>query len=86
MPTYEDGSKQRSLFTSDSREIAPTVEVNDERTRTTRLSDDGTHLIIVERWLDHQWMPPRRASKNWRRKLKPNEIEYYRQRLDEAAG
>jgi hypothetical protein len=41
----------------------------DERTRTERISDDGTHLIIVERWLDRQVSPPRWRSKNWRRKL-----------------
>jgi hypothetical protein len=52
----------------------------DERTRTTRLSNDGTRLIITERWLDQQVMPPRWRSKNWHRKPKANEIEYHRQR------
>jgi hypothetical protein len=54
----------------------------DERTRTTRLSDDGRRLIVVERWLDQQVQPPRWRSKNWHRTLKPNEIEYYRQRAE----
>ena len=50
------------------------------RMTTTRLADDGEHLIIVERWLDTQWHPPRWRSKNRRRKLKPNEVAYYRAR------
>jgi hypothetical protein len=54
--------------------------VMSDRTKTTRLSDDGKRLIIVERWLDRQHSPPRWRSKNRRRKLKPNEVEYYRQR------
>jgi hypothetical protein len=58
----------------------------DERTKTTRLSDDGTRLIIVERWLDQQMSPPRWRSKNWHRKLPPGDVEYYRQRHDLAAG
>lgn len=41
----------------------------DERTRTTRRSDNGEYLIVVERWLDRQVSPPRWRSKNWRRKL-----------------
>ena len=52
---------------------------NDERIETTRLSDDGRRLIIVTRWLDRQHAPPRWRSKNRHLKLKPNEIEYYRQ-------
>jgi hypothetical protein len=32
---------------------------NEERRTTTRLSNDGTRLIIVERWLDRQMSPPR---------------------------
>jgi hypothetical protein len=44
--------------------------MSDERTQTTRLSDDGEHLIIVERWLDQQHLPPRWRFKKWRRKLK----------------
>jgi hypothetical protein len=55
-----------------------------ERITTTRLSDDGRRPIIVERWLDRQVMPPRWRSKNRHIKLKPNEIEYYRQRAAEA--
>jgi hypothetical protein len=54
--------------------------ITDDRTSTTRLSDDGRRLIIVERWLDWQVMPPRWRSKNRHIKLKPNEIEAYRQR------
>jgi hypothetical protein len=52
----------------------------DERTKTSRLSNDGRDLIVVERWLDRQVSPPQWRSKNWRRKLTANEIEYYRQR------
>lgn len=58
---------------------------DDERQVTSRLSDDGTHLVIVERWLDRQWEPPRWRSKNRTQKL-PNlsagDIEYHRQRAD----
>lgn len=53
---------------------------SDERTTTTRLSDDGRRLIIIERWLDRQMHPPRWRSKNRHLNLTPNEIEYYRQR------
>ena len=49
------------------------------RTTQKRLSDDGKRLIIVERWLDQQVMPPRWRSKNRHVKLTPNEIVYYRQ-------
>jgi len=56
----------------------------DERTRTTRLSDDGQRLITVERWLDRQVMPARWRSKNWNRKLKWNEVEYYRQQAGQC--
>jgi hypothetical protein len=52
----------------------------DERTRTTRVSDDGSRLVTVERWLDRQVSPPRWRSKNWTRKLNANDREYYRQR------
>jgi hypothetical protein len=51
-----------------------------ERTKTTHLSNDGRRLIRVTRWLDRQVSPPRWRSKNDHVKLKPNEIEYYRQR------
>ena len=53
---------------------------SNERTETTYLSKDGKRLIIVTRWLDRQMSPPRWRSKNRHRKLRPNEIEYYRQR------
>ena len=56
-----------------------------ERTITKRLSDDGTRIIIVTRWLDRQMMPPKWRSKNRHVKLKPNEIEYYRQRAETQA-
>ena len=55
---------------------------SNERIRRTRISDDGLRLITVERWLDRQVSPPRWRSKNWNRKLKPNDVEYYRQRGD----
>jgi hypothetical protein len=58
--------------------------VSDERTTTRRLSDDGQRLIIVERWLDWQVSPPRWRSKNRHVKLKPGEVEYYRQREGRA--
>jgi hypothetical protein len=51
-----------------------------ERSTTTRLSDEGLRLIIVERWLDRQVLPPRWRSKNRHRKLSPAGVEYYRQR------
>jgi hypothetical protein len=51
-----------------------------ERMKTTRLSDDGRRLVIVERWLDRQVMPPRWRSKNRTQKLSPGDLEYYRQR------
>jgi hypothetical protein len=54
--------------------------MSDQRSITTRLSDDGEHLVIVERWLDRQVSPPKWRSKNRRRKLSAKEIEYYRQR------
>jgi hypothetical protein len=54
--------------------------MNDERTVTTRLSDDGLRLIIVERWLDRQMSPPRWRSKNRHRKLSPGDLAYYRQK------
>jgi hypothetical protein len=54
----------------------------EERTQTVRLSDDGERLIIVERWLDRQMHPPRWRSKNWHRKLKATEVEYYRQQRE----
>jgi hypothetical protein len=60
-------------------------ELTEERTKTTRLSDDGERLIIVERWLDRQWEPPRWRSKNRHRNLKANEIEYYRQQRERAS-
>lgn len=53
--------------------------MSDERTRRTRVSDDGLRLIIVEEWVDRQSDPARWRSKNWHRKLKPGEVEYYRQ-------
>jgi hypothetical protein len=55
---------------------------HNERTQTTRLSDDGNRLIVIERWLDRQVDPPRWRSKNWHRNLKPGEIEYYRQQRE----
>ena len=54
----------------------------DERTETTRVSDDGTRLIIVTRWLDRQVSPPAWRSKNVSRLLPPmhpDDAEYYRQ-------
>ena len=54
--------------------------MSDERTITTRLSDDGLRPITVERWLDRQMSPPRWRSKNRHRKLTPGDLEYYRQR------
>jgi excisionase family DNA binding protein len=53
--------------------------MSEERTETTRLSDDGTRLVIVTRWLDRQVSPPRWRSKNRTRKLNAGEIEYFRQ-------
>lgn len=53
--------------------------MTNERTRTTRVSDDRTHIVFVERWLDRQMHPPRWRSKNWTKKLQPNEVEYFRQ-------
>jgi hypothetical protein len=52
----------------------------DQRTRTSHISDDGRRLIIVERWLDQQVFPPRWRSKNWHRKLTSNEITYLESR------
>ncbi len=60
-----------------------TVRSDSERTRTTHLADDGEHLVVVERWLDGQVRPPEWRSKNWRRKLNPTDIEYYRQQRAE---
>lgn len=51
-----------------------------ERSTTTRLSDDGLRLIIVERWLDRQVLPPPWRSKNRHRELPPADVGYYRQR------
>jgi hypothetical protein len=50
--------------------------------KTVRLSDDGTYEIVVERWLDRQWEPPRWRSKNYTRKLDAASVEYYRQRRE----
>lgn len=55
---------------------------DDERTITKRLSDDGTYLVIVERWLDRQVSPPRWRSKNRRQKLSASDIAYYRQQRE----
>jgi hypothetical protein len=57
---------------------------NDERTRTSRLSDDGKRIIIVTRWLDRQMSPPRWRSKNRHINLKPSEVDYYRQQAAEG--
>jgi hypothetical protein len=57
---------------------------DDERTRTSRLSDDGKSIIIVTRWLDRQMSPPRWRSKNRHINLKPNEVDYYRQQAAEG--
>ncbi len=51
-----------------------------ESIKTTRVSDDGTRLVIVTRWLDRQMSPPKWRSKNRTRKLTPGEIDYFRQR------
>lgn len=55
-----------------------------KRTTTKRLAADGRHLVVVEEWLDRQVSPPRWRSKNYRLKLSPNEIEYYRQRSEDG--
>ena len=60
--------------------------MTDERTVTKRLSDDGTRIIVVTRWLDTQMMPPKWRSKNDSIKLKPNEIDYYRRQKQDAPG
>jgi hypothetical protein len=57
-----------------------------ERTTSKRLAADGRHLVVVEKWLDRQVSPPRRRSKNYRLKLNPNEIEYYRQRAERQSA
>jgi hypothetical protein len=51
--------------------------MNSERETITRLSEDGRHLVIIERWLDRQVSPPRWRSKNRRRKLTRGEILYF---------
>jgi hypothetical protein len=58
--------------------------MHDERTRTVRVSDDGTREVVTERWLDRQLSPPRRRTKSYTRKLNGGEIEYYRQRREES--
>ena len=45
-----------------------------------RLSSDGRRIVVVTRWLDRQVSPPRWRSKNQTIKLRPNEVEYFRQR------
>jgi len=57
-----------------------------ERTETTRLSDDGTRLVIVTRWLDRQMSPPRWRTKNRTRKLNRGEIEYFREGFGHESG
>jgi hypothetical protein len=57
-----------------------------ERTITSRLSDDGQRLVIVERWLDRQVTPPRWRSKNRTQKLSASDLEYYRQRNEKGYG
>jgi hypothetical protein len=52
----------------------------DERIETRRLSDDGTRIVIVTRWLDRQVLPPKWRSKNRTRKLTPGEIRYFQER------
>ena len=56
----------------------------DERTRTRRVSKDGTRMVVIERWLDRQVSPPRRRSKNYTIKLTPGEIRYFQER-DESS-
>jgi hypothetical protein len=58
----------------------------DERTRTERISDDGTRVIIVERWFDRQVSPPRWRSKNWHRKLSKADVLYLEQHTEKRSG
>ena len=44
-----------------------------DRLETTRVSDDGTRLITVTRWIDRQVSPPKWRSKNQSRPLPPKD-------------
>jgi hypothetical protein len=60
-------------------------QANGERTETRRLSDDGTRIVVVTRWLDRQMSPPRWRTKNRTRKLTRGEIDYYRLRKEQGS-